>query len=186
MQSPLLRTAWLFPSEAVASLRHGSQVSFSVPRFVERLTGSASPRGSCSPWPASACSGHPCSARALGRPTWPIAVYAILSLAVLRGFAVNLAMIGSRLHPTTVAFMGWFGPRGLASIISAGLVVQDAVLDSSDLIVALTMVTVGLSIYAHGAASWRGSESYGRWYAGQQNGQQSQDPPPREHRADEN
>ena len=119
---------------------------------------------------------------ALGSLTWQIAVYAILSLAVLRGAAVALSMIGSGLRPVTVQFMGWFGPRGLASIIFAGLIVEDAVLAGSDLIVTLTMVTVGLSIYAHGATSWFGSESYGRWHQRQQEGEQPADHPTGDHK----
>jgi NhaP-type Na+/H+ or K+/H+ antiporter len=86
-------------------------------------------------------------------------------------------MIGSGLRPGTVLFMGWFGPRGLASIIFAGLIIEDAVLPGSNLIVTITMVTVGLSIYAHGATSWFGSESYGRWYQRQQKGEQPADRP---------
>ncbi len=121
---------------------------------------------------------------ALGRLTWPIAVYAILSLVVLRGVAVNLAMIGSRLHPITVAFMGWFGPRGLASIIFASLIVEGAILGGSDLIVTLTMITVGLSIYAHGATSWIGSESYGRWHQRLKKGEQPADLPAGDHEPD--
>ena len=112
---------------------------------------------------------------AVGSLTWQIAIYAILTLAVLRGGAVALSMIGSSLRPGTVLFMGWFGPRGLASIIFAGLIVEDAVLASSDLIVTLTMVTVGLSIYAHGATSWFGSESYGRWHQRQPKDEQPAD-----------
>ena len=114
---------------------------------------------------------------ALGSLTWQIAVYAILTLAVLRGGAVTVSMIGSGLRPVTVQFMGWFGPRGLASIIFAELIVEDAVLPGSDLIVTLTMVTVGLSIYAHGATFWFGSEPYGRWHQRQQKGEQPADHP---------
>jgi NhaP-type Na+/H+ or K+/H+ antiporter len=119
---------------------------------------------------------------ALGSLTWQIAVYAILTLAVLRGVAVAASMIGSDLRPATVLFMGWFGPRGLASIIFAGLVVEDAVLPGSNLIVTLTMVTVGLSIYAHGTTSWFGSESYGRWHQRQQEDEQPSDHPAGDHR----
>ena len=114
---------------------------------------------------------------AVGNLTWQIAVYAILTLAVLRAAAVALSMIGSGLQPVTVQFMGWFEPRGLASIIFTGLIVEDAVLAGSDLIVTLTMVTVGLSIYAHGATSWFGSESYGRWHQRRQKGERPSDPP---------
>ena len=45
------------------------------------------------------------------------AVYAILSLTVVRMLPVAIALIGTRLSRATVLFMGWFGPRGLASIV---------------------------------------------------------------------
>ena len=44
-------------------------------------------------------------------------VYAILSLTVIRMVPVAIALIGTHLRPATVAFMGWFGPRGLASVV---------------------------------------------------------------------
>ncbi len=73
-------------------------------------------------------------------------------------------MVGSGLSRPSVGYLGWFGPRGLASIIFAGIVIEDAVLPGADTIVDVAMVTVGLSIFAHGATSWFGSESYADWY----------------------
>jgi NhaP-type Na+/H+ or K+/H+ antiporter len=49
-------------------------------------------------------------------PAAPIA-YALLSLTVIRMVPVAVALIGTHLRPATVAFMGWFGPRGLASVV---------------------------------------------------------------------
>ena len=60
--------------------------------------------------------------------------------------------------------LGWFGPRGLASIIFAGLVVEGSEIPHASLIVTVAMVTVGFSVYAHGATSWIGSESYANWW----------------------
>jgi len=100
---------------------------------------------------------------ALGDLTWQIAVYAVLSLTVIRMVPVALAMIGSGLNRVSVLYLGWFGPRGLASIIFAGLVVEGSEIPHASLIVTVAMVTVGVSVYAHGATSWIGSESYANW-----------------------
>ena len=56
-------------------------------------------------------------------------VYAILSLTVIRMVPVAISMVGSRLALQTVAFVGWFGPRGLASIVF-GLLALDALTES--------------------------------------------------------
>ena len=52
-------------------------------------------------------------------------VYAILSLTVIRMVPVAIALIGTHLRPATVAFMGWFGPRGLASVVFTLLALQE-------------------------------------------------------------
>jgi NhaP-type Na+/H+ or K+/H+ antiporter len=100
----------------------------------------------------------------LGDLTWQIAVYAVLSLTVIRMIPVALAMIGSGLNRVSVLYLGWFGPRGLASIIFAGLIVEGSEIPHASLIVTVAMVTVGVSVYAHGATSWIGSESYANWW----------------------
>jgi NhaP-type Na+/H+ or K+/H+ antiporter len=96
--------------------------------------------------------------------TWEIALYAVLSLTVIRMIPVALAMIGSGLNRVSVLYLGWFGPRGLASIIFAGLVVESSEIPHASLIVTVAMVTVGFSVYAHGATSWFGSEWYADWW----------------------
>ena len=58
--------------------------------------------------------------------TWPIAAYALLSLTVVRMVPVALATLRSGAGPPTVAFLGWFGPRGLASIVFAVIVVEES------------------------------------------------------------
>jgi NhaP-type Na+/H+ or K+/H+ antiporter len=101
---------------------------------------------------------------AVGDLTWEVALYAVLSLTLIRMVPVALAMIGSGLGRPSVLYLGWFGPRGLASIIFAGIVIEDADLPGAPTIITVVMVTVGLSVFAHGATSWFGSESYGNWY----------------------
>lgn len=97
--------------------------------------------------------------------TWRSIVYAVLSLTLFRMVPVAAALAGAKLRAVSVAFIGWFGPRGLASIVLAGVVVESSGLPNVDLIVSIAMTTVGLSVIAHGATSWWGSESYGEWAA---------------------
>jgi NhaP-type Na+/H+ or K+/H+ antiporter len=52
------------------------------------------------------------------RATWQVALYALLSLTVVRMVPVAIATLGTRSSPATVAYLGWFGPRGLASTSS--------------------------------------------------------------------
>ncbi|WP_262391604.1 sodium:proton antiporter [Nocardiopsis sp. CNR-923] len=88
--------------------------------------------------------------------------YAVLSLAVVRPLAVVLSTLGARLRPETVCFLGWFGPRGLASIVFALLVVEQGDIAEADRILLVAGVTILLSVYAHGitAAPW--ARSFGR------------------------
>ena len=90
-------------------------------------------------------------------------VYAVLSLTVVRMLPVAVSLIGTRLSPASVLFMGWFGPRGLASIV-LGLVYleQELHLSSEPAIRAAVMVTVVLSIFAHGLSAMPGISIYAR------------------------
>jgi NhaP-type Na+/H+ or K+/H+ antiporter len=96
--------------------------------------------------------------------TWAAAGYALLSLTVIRMLPVAVSLLGSRLAPQTVVYIGWFGPRGLASIVFADLVATSR-LPEQHLIVPVVMLTVGLSVVLHGVtASW-GAQRYGGWYS---------------------
>jgi NhaP-type Na+/H+ or K+/H+ antiporter len=88
-------------------------------------------------------------------------LYAILSLTVVRMLPVAIALIGTRLSRATVLFMGWFGPRGLASIV-LGLVYLEhsAHQPGAPTIRLAVMVTVLLSIFAHGLSAMPGISLY--------------------------
>ncbi len=96
----------------------------------------------------------------LANLTWQIVLYSVLSLAVVRLVAVAVSLIGAGLRPQSIAYMGWFGPRGLATIILAIEVVGEQELLGSDTISATALFTVGLSVVLHGATAWRGSNTY--------------------------
>jgi NhaP-type Na+/H+ or K+/H+ antiporter len=91
------------------------------------------------------------------------ALYAILSLTVVRMIPVAVAVIGTHLSAATVLFMGWFGPRGLASIV-LGLVFleQETHLPGEETIKLVVMATVMLSIFAHGFSALPGIDLYAR------------------------
>jgi len=100
----------------------------------------------------------------LGHVTWQVAVYAVLSLTVVRMAPVGVAMLGTRARPPTVAFLGWFGPRGLASIVFAVIVVEEAHLPHTETILVVTYVTVGLSVFLHGLSAAPLAARYAGWY----------------------
>jgi NhaP-type Na+/H+ or K+/H+ antiporter len=91
-------------------------------------------------------------------------VFALLALTVIRMVPVAISMIGSRLELRTITYLGWFGPRGLASIIFGALVVEEAVIGYTNTIVLVMITTVALSILLHGATAYFGSNSYADWY----------------------
>ena len=84
-------------------------------------------------------------------PYW---IYALLSLTLVRMLPVGLAMLGTRLHISSILFLGWFGPRGLASII-LGLIFleQKTNLSVEPVIILAVISTVLLSIFAHGISA---------------------------------
>jgi NhaP-type Na+/H+ or K+/H+ antiporter len=98
---------------------------------------------------------------ALDHLSWTLVVYAVLSLTVVRMLPVALALIGSRMDRDTVLFIGWFGPRGLASLVFALLALED-VGSAADEAVAVIAVTVLLSVLAHGVSAAPLAARYGK------------------------
>ncbi len=101
---------------------------------------------------------------ALEHISWQIALYALLSLTLLRMVPVAVAMTGTRARAPTVGFLGWFGPRGLASIVFAVIVVEEAHLNGVATILQATYITIGLSVFAHGATAAPLARRYASWY----------------------
>ena len=101
---------------------------------------------------------------ALGELTWSLATYAVLSLTAVRMIPVALALLGLQARAPTVGFLGWFGPRGLASIVFAVLVVEEASLPHEGTILDVVYLTIGLSVLAHGLTAAPLATSYAAWY----------------------
>jgi NhaP-type Na+/H+ or K+/H+ antiporter len=91
---------------------------------------------------------------------WRVVGYAVLSLTVIRMLPVALALLGSGLSPRTVAFIGWFGPRGLASVIFALLALEDLSAEAERAVAVIGM-TVLLSVFAHGLTAKPLAARYG-------------------------
>ena len=89
------------------------------------------------------------------------ALYAVLSLTLVRMVPVALSLVGTRLGRDTVLFVGWFGPRGLASLVFA-LLGLEALGGVADEAVAVIAVTVLLSVVAHGFSAAPLAARYGR------------------------
>ncbi len=91
-------------------------------------------------------------------------VYAVLSLTLVRMVPVAISLVGTHLRFDTVALMGWFGPRGLASVVFT-LVAVEAIHESGaafDAIVEVATWTILLSVLAHGLTAGPLSRAYGR------------------------
>jgi sodium/hydrogen antiporter len=91
-------------------------------------------------------------ARMIDRVTWPALLYAVLSLTVVRILPVFLCLIGTRTSTADKLFIGWFGPRGLATIVFA-ILVLDAKLPGNDTVILAAGWTVLLSVIAHGVTA---------------------------------
>ncbi len=89
-------------------------------------------------------------------------LYAILSLTVLRMIPVAISLIGTKFDLATVLFIGWFGPRGIASILYVLIVVNKiGSIKGHETIYAVISLTVLLSIILHGLSA----QPFARLYA---------------------
>jgi NhaP-type Na+/H+ or K+/H+ antiporter len=87
----------------------------------------------------------------LGDAGLGIVAYAMLSLTLVRMIPVAVAVAGMGFDRASTAFMGWFGPRGLASIILALVVAEEEPeLPALEVILATMTVTVLASVVLHG------------------------------------
>jgi NhaP-type Na+/H+ or K+/H+ antiporter len=88
-------------------------------------------------------------------------VYAILSLTVIRMVPVAIALIGTHLRRATVAFMGWFGPRGLASVVFTLLALEEIERGGGAMLLETVTWTILLSVVLHGISASPLAARYG-------------------------
>jgi NhaP-type Na+/H+ or K+/H+ antiporter len=91
-----------------------------------------------------------------------IVVFALLSLTILRLIPVAVSLLGTKLRPVSVLFVGWFGPRGIASILYVLTVVAAEDLIGKEIIYTVAMITIFMSVLAHGLTAAPLSNWYGR------------------------
>jgi NhaP-type Na+/H+ or K+/H+ antiporter len=95
--------------------------------------------------------------------SWPIFIYAVLSLTLIRMLPVAISLIGIKLHSETVLFLGWFGPRGLASVVLLLTAMEETGgIGGNETLSIAVITTVFLSVFVQGATAGPGSEWYAR------------------------
>ena len=115
----------------------------------------------------------------LDNPDPTTVLYAVLSLTLVRMVPVALCCLGASLNRDTVLFIGWFGPRGLASLVFALLALEELGPAAHEA-VAVIAVTVLLSLLAHGVTAGPLAARYGRRQRGigaAAQGESRRDPP---------
>ena len=103
---------------------------------------------------------------ALERMNGTVLLYAVLSLAVVRMVAVAASFIGSKVRPATTLFVGWFGPRGIASVLYLLMAIAALGIEGYEQVMSVIVLTIAISVYAHGISATPLSERYGRSQAG--------------------
>ncbi len=90
--------------------------------------------------------------KSISQLSWEVVLYAILSLTIVRMLPVFLTLMGMNLRTDEKLFMGWFGPRGLASIVFAVIVLNEH-LPGGSTITMTVVCTIVLSVIAHGLSA---------------------------------
>jgi NhaP-type Na+/H+ or K+/H+ antiporter len=117
----------------------------------------------------SAVVGH-----AIGHFNWIILLYAILSLTLIRMLPVFFSLAGLKVSTEGKLFIGWFGPRGLASIVF-GVIVLNANVPNSGPIAMTVVCTIMLSIIAHGVTANPWARGFGERWQKKQGGEPAAD-----------
>jgi len=94
-----------------------------------------------------------------------VVAYVVASLTVVRMIPVALSLIALRLEPPTLGYLGWFGPRGLASILFGLFVLEHLESDIGSTILAVVSLTCTVSVVLHGLSAVPLAGRYGRWFA---------------------
>jgi NhaP-type Na+/H+ or K+/H+ antiporter len=100
-------------------------------------------------------------------------LYALLSLTVIRMGPVAISLIGTKLDLPTVGFIGWFGPRGIASILYVLIFVSEVGKEDNERILSVIVLTILMSIFIHGLSAVPLANFYGRYAARNPHGEQS-------------
>lgn len=102
------------------------------------------------------------AAEPLREASWHAWAYGALSLSLIRMAPVALSLIGLGVRTRTTLFVGWFGPRGLASVLFSVLLIHELPVPNGELIGQVVIITVLLSVVAHGITAAPPSALYGK------------------------
>jgi len=97
---------------------------------------------------------------AIGVLNWHIIIYALISLTIVRMAPVAISLVGKGLSIPSKLYLGWFGPRGAASILYVLVVVDKHNLSGENTIFNVTVITVLLSVFLHGLTAVPGANAY--------------------------
>lgn len=101
---------------------------------------------------------------ALDHMTWATLGYAAVSLTAIRMLPVALALLGTRSPIQTIGFVGWFGPRGLATIVFVILILEEpGELPHEGILLTTAVLTIALSVLAHGVTAAPLADRYAAW-----------------------
>lgn len=93
---------------------------------------------------------------------WRELIYALASLTVIRMLPVAISLVGSKLDWKTVSFIGWFGPRGIASVLYLLMAVAAIGVEGHETVMSVIVLTIMISVFAHGISATPLSRRYGQ------------------------
>ncbi len=148
----------------VAAFTAGLAVGTSARSLLPRTTGFAEAEGQLLTLITFLLFGSIMVADVFAEAGWRVVAYALASLLIVRPVATAIALFGSGLSSFSVGFIGWAGPRGLASIVYAVLIAEAAGVPGAELVFIVAAWTILLSIFLHGLSAaplsrWYGSHS---------------------------
>lgn len=91
--------------------------------------------------------------------------YILLSLTLLRMLPVAISLVGCRLTPPTLLFLGWFGPRGIATLLYGLVLLEQRNIPGREFVWGIACLAVLVSIFAHGLSAYPLARAYGRYTA---------------------
>lgn len=84
---------------------------------------------------------------------WTELLYAVASLTVIRMVPVAVSLIGAKLDWSTILFIGWFGPRGIASVLYLLLAISAIGFTGNEQLLSIVVLTVAMSVILHGVSA---------------------------------
>ena len=93
---------------------------------------------------------------------WPELLYALASLTIIRMLPVAISLLGTGVNWRTIAFIGWFGPRGIASVLYLLMTIAAIGFAGYEQVMSVMVLTIMISVFAHGISAVPLSQRYGK------------------------